>query len=107
MIDQILRWFKIHFAYLIIYLIGIPDKHAFMGYQFVEDDAYGEDIRTMINVFPPCLLRRHVGDLSLDQIRLSYRALVRRLGNAEINDFHLAVICYENVLRTYIPVYEV
>src|SRR4030043_725131 len=53
----------------------------------------------MINRLPGSLLRRHVGNLSLNHAELGNGALAGSLCNAEIDDLYFSFVCDEDVLR--------
>ena len=61
----------------------------------------------MINDFPICLLRRHVGQFSLDEAFMGGGIVTGSFGNPKINNFYLSLIRVENILGIYITVDDV
>lgn len=61
----------------------------------------------MINRLPGSLLRRHVGNLSLNHAELSDGALTGSLCNAEIDDLYVSFVCDEDVLRANVSMDDV
>ncbi len=86
---------------------GISLEHPLPGYQFVQKNPRGEDIRAMINLAAVCLFRGHISHFSLYCADLCERAPGGRLCDTEIHNLNFAVIRYQNILRRNIPVNQV
>ena len=66
-----------------------------------------EDVGPAIDGGAHRLLRRHVRDLPLDDARRRLRRAVRRLGEAEVDDFDVPVVGHEDVGRVDVAVHDV
>ena len=83
----------------------LPHKRL-AGHRLGEHDAHRVDVGAAVRVHPGGLLRRHVRDLALEDTGLRLLGLVRRLGDAEIDDLHLAIVGEEHVLRVDVAVHD-
>jgi hypothetical protein len=74
---------------------GLPEQHA-----------HREDVGAAVDALAARLLGRHVRDLALEHAGARLRGRVERLGDAEIDDLHLAVVGHEDVLRGDVAVHD-
>jgi hypothetical protein len=87
--------------------VALADEEPLAGEQLVEHDAHGEDVAASVDRQAPHLLGRHVAELALEDARLRLAGLARGLGDAEVDELHLAVVRDEHVLRRDVAVHEV
>jgi len=87
--------------------VALADEEALAGQQLVQDDAAGEDVGAPIDRQAAHLLGRHVPELALEDAGLGLGALAGRLGDAEVDQLHLALERDEDVLRADVAVDEV
>ncbi len=66
-----------------------PGPHGLPHQQLPEHDPHGVDVGAQIDLAPPCLLRRHVGEAAVDLPGLGHLLLEHRLGQAEVCDLDL------------------
>ena len=74
------------------------------GQHLVDEDARREDVGPDVDGIAPGLLRRHVIVLALDDPDGGLLAAHGRLGDAEVDDLHLAGVRQEDVLRRDVAV---
>ncbi len=74
------------------------------GQKLVEHHARREDVRAVVELPAPRLLRRHVGKLALDLPGLGGVQAAGGLGDAEVDQLHLALKGDHHVVRADIPV---
>ena len=84
--------------------VGVAEEEALPGEHLPEDDPHGEDVGAGVDLLPLRGLGREVAELALDDPGLALLELARRLGEAEVDDLHLAVLGDEHVGRRHVAV---
>ena len=84
----------------------VAREKALQREQLPQADAEREDVGALVDRQAAHLLGRHVPELALDGPHLRARQLARCLGDAEVDDLHVAVERHEDVLRRYVAVDE-
>jgi hypothetical protein len=87
--------------------VALADEQPLAGQQLVQHDAAREDVALAIDRQAAHLLGRHVAELALEDAGLGLLALARRLGDAEVDQLHLALEGDEDVLRADVAVDQV
>jgi hypothetical protein len=86
--------------------IRLADEQPLHGEQLVQADAHGEHVAAAVDLQASHLLGGHVPELALEDPRLGLRALARGLGDAEVDELHVAVVRDEDVLRRHVAVHQ-
>ena len=84
--------------------LAVALHHASAGHCLPEHHADGEEIGALVDGRAAGLLGRHVRELPLEDTLLGARRSAGGLGDAEVDDLHLAVIGDEHVLRAHVAV---
>jgi hypothetical protein len=86
--------------------LGLVLEEPLPGAELVEHDAQREDVAALIDRSAQTLLGAHVAELALQHAGLGVFGLGGRLGDAEVDDLHLALVGHEDVLGRNVAVHD-
>ena len=78
---------------------AVRNKRHFPGEQLVKNQAYREQVGTLIQIFPECLLGRHVFHGPDQGSGLSHAAAFERARQPKVHHQHAARLVAHDVLR--------
>ena len=87
--------------------IGFSEKEPPARQHLIQNDAGGKDVRSRVDFQAGRLLGGHVSEFSFQDPGLRAVQFEFRLGNSEVDDFHLSVVRDHDVLRRDVPVNDV
>ena len=101
------RWVDLRLAHLgqQVWQVVLLIEHLARE-QLVEHDAGGEDVAAVVHGIGPGLLRRHVVVLALDHPDLGLARALSGLGDAEVDDLHLAGEADHHVLGRDVAMHD-
>jgi hypothetical protein len=83
----------------------VPER-PLAGRDLVEHDAQPEDVEAPVDGAALQVLRRHVGEATLDHADLRDVAVVDRPRDPEVRDLHHARVAHEDVRRGHVAVHD-